>query len=132
MIYSSGIYPCAHAAASALFDHHWMAYDGDKVSLGHSAMRYTNQFQNSVWLYTVWRSDDHSDHILVAVVPGVGWQDIAIRLTADEVETLRRSEEEFTEYVKRFVSERETPPFRQRRMESTIRMQGSDVLFCGE
>ena len=97
-----------------------------------SAMRYTNQYQNREWLYTVWWADDQSDHILVAVYPGVAWQDIAMRLTEDEVELLRRSEAEFTEFVKRFVSERETPSFKGRRIESTIKMQGSDAMICGE
>jgi len=43
-------------------------------------MKYTNQYQNDAWLYTVYGNHRRDDYILVAVWPGVAWTDVAIRL----------------------------------------------------
>lgn len=75
----------------------------------------------------MWRAEDLSDYILVAVHPGVGWQDVAIHLTAAEVETLRRSEEDFTAFVKTVVAKRDGR-FRTRRIESQIIQHTAEVL----
>jgi len=94
--------------------------------------RYTNQYRNQAWLYTVYCEDGGDDHILVAVVPAVGWWDIAIRLTPDEVETLRRSEEDFTQLVNQFLSGRESPRWKTRRIESLVRAVGKDGIVLME
>jgi hypothetical protein len=72
-------------------------------------------------MYTVYRAVDSHEYILVAVVMGVGMYDIAMRLTEEEVETLRRSEDDFTQIVMQFLRERELPKYKRRRIESKIR-----------
>jgi HSP20 family molecular chaperone IbpA len=90
--------------------------------------RYVNQYRNQRWLYTVSCSVDSDDYILVAVVPGVGWYDIAMRLTRDEVEILRRSEDEFTDLVNQFLHGRDLPKYKTRRIEMSIRNLGTDEI----
>ena len=90
--------------------------------------RYTNQYRSQRWLYTVFGSVEGNDYILLAVVPGIGWSDIAMRLTEEEVATLKRSEDDFTEFVNDFVHGRELPKYKIRRIESNIRTLDNDEI----
>lgn len=93
---------------------------------------YSKEYQNRDWLYTVWRAPDASDHILVAVHPGVGWEDVAVTLSEDEVDILRRSEDDFTTFVKKLVADRNTARITRRRIESKIHMTVFDRMTLEE
>ena len=56
------------------------------------------------------------------------WQDVAIQITSGEVEILRRSEDEFTEFAKKIVEEREIQTIKQRRIESKIKHLSVDEI----
>jgi hypothetical protein len=83
-------------------------------------MRYACQYENEKWLYTVYGNEQGDDYILIAVWPGVGWTDVAIRLQPSEVALLRRSEEAFTDFVKEVTAKRDFSPYKERRIESLI------------
>lgn len=90
--------------------------------------RYTNQYRSQKWLYTVYRANDATDYILVAVMPSVGWLDIAMRLEPDEVAVLRRDEDEFTHLSNQFILGRESPKYKTRRIEARIRSVSTDEI----
>ncbi len=90
--------------------------------------RYVTQYRNQSWLYTVYGGVNTDEYILVAVVPGVGWYDIAMRLTKEEVETLRRSEDQFTDLVNQFLHGRDLPKYKSRRIERQIRNLSTDEI----
>jgi len=91
-------------------------------------MEYSKEYHNQDWLFNVWRARDGSDYILMAVYPGVAWEDVAIKLTEDETNILRESEEQFTDFVKEIVANRNTPRVKERRIESKARMTGPDEM----
>jgi hypothetical protein len=124
-------------------NHDFTAFDyeavgqNERISLPETAvveytvgceMKYTKQYENQEWLYTVWGSESPTSYILLAVHPGVGWQDIAIHLTDSEVEMLRRSEEEFTQFVKAITARRDDAQIKTRRIESQILRYDADEL----
>jgi len=94
--------------------------------------RYVVQYRNQKWLCTVFGAVEGSDYILLAVVPGVAWFDIGMQLRDDEVETLRRSEDQFTEIVKQFVRERNSAKFSHRRIESRIQYAEVDEIVLAD
>lgn len=95
-------------------------------------MRYTNQYKNVGYMYTVYGSGAPDDYILVATVPAVGMYDIAMRLTPAEVALLRKNEDEFTQLVTRFVRGRELREYKTRRMERQISNVSIDEIDVKE
>lgn len=97
-----------------------------------SQTRYTKQYQNDAWLYSIYRADDQSDYMLVAIFPGIGWQNVAIKLTDEEVHLLRCSEDKFTEFVLTITNDRNNPIIQERRIDSQIESQSQDELILEE
>lgn len=91
-------------------------------------MKYTIQHQNDTWLYAVYGNDRRDDYVLIAVWPGVGWVDVAIRLRPNEVSLLRESEDAFTEFVRDVTAKRDCPPYKDRRIESRIVKRSVDEI----
>jgi hypothetical protein len=78
--------------------------------------RYISDYLSQEHYYTVYRAEDGDELILVAVVMGVGWWDIAMKLTDTEAEMFRRSKDEFTQLVYSFIEGRESPKYKSRRI----------------
>ena len=91
-------------------------------------MKFTNHYRNQKWLYTVYKSESENNYLLVAVVPGIGWFDIALILKNEEVERLRKSEDDFTKFVNHFIKSREEKKFKSRRIEQNIKNIDSDTV----
>ena len=76
--------------------------------------RFTEIYRNEKWLYSVYQNEKSA--ILLAVVPSVGWFEIAMRLSDDEVTLFRESKSKFTALVNTFVNERDSEGFQVRRI----------------
>ena len=76
-------------------------------------------YRNDKWLYSVYASID-DEFVLVAVVPGVGWNDIAMLLKPDEIELLSADKETFSQFVDEFVKNWKRPKYKVRRIERRI------------
>ncbi len=81
---------------------------------------------NSNWWFCVFKAAQSADHVLLATVPGVGCWDIAMRLTADEIEMFRDRPEDFVTLARDFVASRDMPIFSSRRI--SFQQSGADIL----
>jgi hypothetical protein len=94
--------------------------------------RYVEHYRNQDWLYAVYRSEAENDFLLVAVVPAIGWWELAVRLEPEEVEALRRSEGEFTTVVNEILKGRHWPKYKMRRVEHLMRRIGPGEIELEE
>ena len=72
--------------------------------------------RNKEWLYSVYRSEDKSTYLLCAIFPGVGWDEIAIILSNDEIDLLRNNQSEFLSFVKHITDGRNKNEAKVRRI----------------
>jgi len=93
-------------------------------------MTFQRIYTDSTWWFSVFRSEQTGDYVLLATVPGVGCYDIAMRLTSDEVSLFHDRPSEFVGLAKDFVASREMPIFQARRI--SFRVHGPDVLETDE
>ena len=91
-------------------------------------MIYSNQYRNQEWLYTVYGSNDGKSYILSAIVPAVGWYEIALELEEKEVNILKESEDKFTDFVNKFLKQKDLKKFSQRRIERKIKRVDTDTI----
>lgn len=74
-------------------------------------------YRNLKWLYSVYCSEDQTQYILVAVFPGVGWEDVSLVLTPDEVRVFESDGAKFIEFVKQITNNRRSEPITGRRIQ---------------
>lgn len=100
----------------------------NELSRPSDGEKYRLIYRNKDWLYSVYRSQTGS-HVLVAVVPGVGWQDIARSITAAERAMLDDDPGAFTELALSFVRAKDSPEIRHLRIESRIVNIDTDTIL---
>ena len=77
--------------------------------------RFKEVYRNEKWLYSVYQNENGA--ILLAVVPSVGWFEIAMRLSDDELSIFGQSKSQFTAFVNKFIKGRDSERFRVRRID---------------
>jgi len=94
--------------------------------------RYQLVYRNQEWLYSVYRSEEKDEYLLVAVVPAVGWYDIAMILNPAEAATFTADKAAFTGIVNSFLSWRERPAYKSRRVESRVQDGDRDTVILSD
>jgi hypothetical protein len=92
---------------------------------------FTLKYRNQEWLYSVYRSDT-GQHILVAIVPGVGWSEIARVLDEREVAILDSDKHGFTELATSFLHNRNAAETKQRRIERRIKTIDQNTISLAD
>ena len=77
--------------------------------------RFIEVYRNEKWLYSVYQNENGA--ILLAVVPSVGWFEIAMRLSDDELSIFGQSKSQFTAFVNKFIKGRDSERLRVRRID---------------
>ena len=92
---------------------------------------YALTYRNQTWLYSVYRSAA-GRHILVVIVPGVAWDEIACVLDEAEVAILERDKQAFTELANAFLHNRDEPETKRRRIERRIVTLDADTIALSD